>query len=311
MGRLTSGSTIRTLIAKLLFHGLDLGAEHIPRADVLIHRDPYADPLTVLQELLSALVDQPENGCPFAFDNSVHRRQLVPEPAFLDQLDDARDILGEVRAFVEWNHAERNEHILSLLWDIACDEVYIKVDEFQNIATESFDAVLAEAREFGLCLTMAHQSLKQLDDRLVSLILGNAQTQIYFRVSRQDAERLAKEPENIAKKFAGRGDEIMQEMEHKFTLAELWKKTFHNLSRLEFRKAYVMIKGVFDHPELIRTTDTPFIEQDNFPFSDEYTTLDNLDSSYKARKEKIESVLKDYAKKDKKRPESKDDEKPP
>ena len=45
------------------------------------------------------------------------------------------------------------------------------VDEFQNIATESFDSVLAEARKFGLCLTMAHQSLKQLDDKLVALIL--------------------------------------------------------------------------------------------------------------------------------------------
>lgn len=34
------------------------------------------------------------------------------------------------------------------------------VDEFQNIATESFETVLAEARKFGLCLTMALQSLK-------------------------------------------------------------------------------------------------------------------------------------------------------
>jgi len=173
------------------------------------------------------------------------------------------------------------------------------VDEFQNIATESFETVLTEARKFGLCLTMAHQSLKQLDDKLVSLILGNAQTQIYFRVSRQDAERLAKESENIVEKFARRGDELIQEPEHKFTLAELWEIAFHNLSRLEFRKAYVMIKGVFDHPELIKTMDTPFIDQESFPFSDEYTTLDNLDMSYKSRKDGIESVLKEYAKKDK------------
>ena len=71
------------------------------------------------------------------------------------------------------------------------------VDEFQNIATESFETVLAEARKFGLCLTMAHQSLKQVDDKLAALILGNAQTQVYFRVGRQDAERLAKESANI------------------------------------------------------------------------------------------------------------------
>jgi hypothetical protein len=185
------------------------------------------------------------------------------------------------------------------------------VDEFQNIATESFETVLTEARKFGLCLTMAHQSLKQLDDRLVSLILGNAQTQVYFRVSRQDAERLAKEAENIVEKMTSQDDVLVQEMEHKFTLQELWEIAFHNLSRLEFRKAYVMIKGVFDHPELIRTTDTPFIEKTEFPFSEDYSTLDNLDSSYKARKDGIEIVLKEYAKKDEKKPESKDDEKPP
>jgi type IV secretory pathway TraG/TraD family ATPase VirD4 len=52
------------------------------------------------------------------------------------------------------------------------------VDEFQNTATEAFETVLTEARKFGLCLTMAHQSLKQLDDKLVSLILGNAQLQV-------------------------------------------------------------------------------------------------------------------------------------
>ena len=53
--------------------------------------------------------------------------------------------------------------------------------------------MLAEARKFGLCLTLAHQSLKQVNDTLAALILGNAQTQVYFRVGRQDAERLAKE----------------------------------------------------------------------------------------------------------------------
>jgi hypothetical protein len=158
---------------------------------------------------------------------------------------------------------------------------------------------------------MAHQSLKQLDDRLVSLILGNAQTQVYFRVSRQDAERLAKEAENIVEKITSQDDVLVQEMEHKFTLQELWEIAFHNLSRLEFRKAYVMIKGVFDHPELIRTTDTPYIEKTDFPFSDEYATLDNLDTSYKARKEEIENTLKECAEKDKKKHESKDVEKPP
>jgi len=166
------------------------------------------------------------------------------------------------------------------------------VDEFQNIATESFETVLAEARKFGLCLTMAHQSLKQLNEKLISLILGNAQTQIYFRVSRQDAERLAKESHNIVEKLTTRDEKLMQEPEQKFTLQEMWEVAFHNLSRLEFRKAYVMIKGVLSHPELIRTSDTPFIEQSKFPFTETYRPLDNLETIYKERKREIETELK-------------------
>jgi hypothetical protein len=166
------------------------------------------------------------------------------------------------------------------------------VDEFQNIATESFETVLAEARKFGLCLTMAHQSLKQLDEKLISLILGNAQTQIYFRVSRQDAERLAKESHNIVEKLTTRDEKLMQEPEQKFTLQEMWEIAFHNLSRLEFRKAYVMIKGVLAHPELIRTSDTPFIQQSKFPFTETYRSLDNLEAIYKERKQEIEAKIK-------------------
>ena len=106
----------------------------------------------------------------------------------------------------------------------------IYADEFQNIATESFDTVLGEARKFGICLTMAHQSLKQLDDKLISLILGNAQTQVYFRVSRQDAERLSKEAMNIVEQLYERDDHLIQEPEHKFTLNEMWEVAFHNLA---------------------------------------------------------------------------------
>lgn len=106
-------------------------------------------------------------------------------------------------------------------------------DEFQNIATESFETVLTEARKFGLCLTMAHQSLKQLDDKLVALILGNAQTQVYFRVSRQDAERLAKESSNMKAQLEAKEDHLMQEPVSKFSLSEMWEVAFHNLASLQ------------------------------------------------------------------------------
>lgn len=167
------------------------------------------------------------------------------------------------------------------------------VDEFQNIATESFDTVLAEARKYGLCLTVAHQSLEQLDDKLISLILGNAQTQIYFRIARQDAERLAKESENIAEKLQLKEERLLQEPENKFTLSEMWEIAFHNLARLEFRKAYVMIKGVMEHPELIKTLDSPFAQKESFKYSLNYVSLKEMENTCKERNAGIEKLIKD------------------
>ncbi len=67
------------------------------------------------------------------------------------------------------------------------------IDEFQNFATESFIDILAEARKYKLSLTLAHQNLSQLPEKLRASILGNCGLQAYFRISRLDAELLAKE----------------------------------------------------------------------------------------------------------------------
>ncbi|MBU1023418.1 type IV secretion system DNA-binding domain-containing protein [bacterium] len=170
------------------------------------------------------------------------------------------------------------------------------VDEFQNIATDSFGTVLAEARKFALCLTMAHQSLKQLDEKLISLILSNAQTQIYFRTSRQDAERLSKETENIVKAMMDQEVDLLQVQQKKFTLQELWEIAFYNLSRLEFRQAYVMIKGAMSHPEMIKTLDNPLGMDIDFPYDDKYSSLSLLEGNVKRRRNEIEIMLKERMK---------------
>lgn len=41
--------------------------------------------------------------------------------------------------------------------------VFLYVDEFQTFATVGFEEILAEARKFGLALTLAHQNLRQLE----------------------------------------------------------------------------------------------------------------------------------------------------
>src|SRR4029077_100872 len=43
---------------------------------------------------------------------------------------------------------------------------HLSADEFQSFATESFALILSEARKYGLSLTIAHQYLDQLPDKL-------------------------------------------------------------------------------------------------------------------------------------------------
>lgn len=70
---------------------------------------------------------------------------------------------------------------------------YLYIDEFQNFATESFSVMLAEAGKYKLALILAHQNLAQLPPPLRAAILSNCGLQAYFRISRDDANLLAKE----------------------------------------------------------------------------------------------------------------------
>jgi hypothetical protein len=79
--------------------------------------------------------------------------------------------------------------------DVAAEErtpFYLYMDEFQDFSAndgsaKSLSQILSEARKFGLHLTLAHQSLSQLQTRLSGAV-GNIQTKVFFGMSRQDAE---------------------------------------------------------------------------------------------------------------------------
>lgn len=80
--------------------------------------------------------------------------------------------------------------------DIPEDErkdFYLYVDEFQNFATESFQAILSESRKYHLSLTLANQYMDQLIPEVRDAIFGNVNTIITFRVGGSDAESLEKE----------------------------------------------------------------------------------------------------------------------
>ena len=70
---------------------------------------------------------------------------------------------------------------------------YMYVDEFQSFANESFADILSEARKYKLALTVAHQYIKQMDEKVADAVFGNVGTQIMFRVGAPDAEMLEKE----------------------------------------------------------------------------------------------------------------------
>jgi hypothetical protein len=69
---------------------------------------------------------------------------------------------------------------------------HLYVDEFQNFATDSFGVVLSEARKYALTLTLAHQFLDQLPERLRLGVLGNCGSTISFRLGAQDAPTIAR-----------------------------------------------------------------------------------------------------------------------
>jgi len=70
---------------------------------------------------------------------------------------------------------------------------YLHMDEFQNITTDSISAILSEARKYKLGLTVAHQFIAQLDQKISDAIFGNVGSMAAFRVGPEDAEFLEKQ----------------------------------------------------------------------------------------------------------------------
>ncbi len=65
---------------------------------------------------------------------------------------------------------------------------FVYIDEVQRFVTSSLDSMFAEARKFGLSLTVAHQYLEQLPDTAQNAIIGNAGASIVFSCSPKDAQ---------------------------------------------------------------------------------------------------------------------------
>ncbi len=103
---------------------------------------------------------------------------------------------------------EINSHLLGMIivgkllmaalsrTDIPEDErndFYLYIDEFQNFTTDSISQILAEARKYRLCLTIAHQYIGQLSDDISKAVFGNVGSMSAFRVGAEDADFLQKQ----------------------------------------------------------------------------------------------------------------------
>ncbi|MCX7589865.1 MAG: TraM recognition domain-containing protein, partial [Patescibacteria group bacterium] len=76
-------------------------------------------------------------------------------------------------------------------------DFYLYIDEFQNFTTDSIATILSEARKYRLSLTIAHQFIAQLNEKIRDAIFGNVGSQLIFRVGIQDAEFLVKQFEPV------------------------------------------------------------------------------------------------------------------
>jgi len=72
-------------------------------------------------------------------------------------------------------------------------DFYLYVDEFQNVVTQTFENILSEARKYGLNLTIAHQYVGQIIQKVHQAVLGNVGSVITFRVGGEDAVKLKPE----------------------------------------------------------------------------------------------------------------------
>jgi len=150
---------------------------------------------------------------------------------------------------------------------------YLYIDEFQNFATDSFIETLSEARKYGLVLILAHQNLSQLPKYLQESILANCGIQIYFRLSRKDAERLAKEA------FETTGTRIKSYMitdelidYDYYSWQEEWEKYFQELQSLPNR--YFYAKHKIEGGIVLLYTPDILPPYDEFPISkEEYNEL--------------------------------------
>jgi len=69
-------------------------------------------------------------------------------------------------------------------------DFFLFVDEFQNFTTPTVASMLSEARKYRLSLTLANQSLFQLEDEIINAVLGNVGSLVTLRPGVEDYDKI-------------------------------------------------------------------------------------------------------------------------
>jgi hypothetical protein len=120
---------------------------------------------------------------------------------------------------------------------------YLYIDEFQDFAchpgaAETFSQMLSQVRKYGLHLILANQSIAQLSKGLQTA-LGNAQTIVTFRISRADAEALARVLGHVDSQEIKHESQIPTQHPIFSPLSEQWELLVQFLTKQEIRQCMV------------------------------------------------------------------------
>ncbi|MCK5285777.1 MAG: type IV secretion system DNA-binding domain-containing protein [Candidatus Pacebacteria bacterium] len=129
----------------------------------------------------------------FSFRDIIDNKKILLVNLSIGQVGEANaDLLGSMLTtkiyLAAMSRADVSTEELAKL-----PNFYLYIDEFQNLANDSFADILSQARKYKLNLTIAHQYVEQMPDVVRAAVFGNVGTMIAFRVGATDAEQLEKE----------------------------------------------------------------------------------------------------------------------
>jgi len=141
--------------------------------------------------IIRNIVGQPKST--FDFRELIEKKKILLINLSIGQVGEANaDLLGSMMStkvfLTAMNRADMTKEELS-----KAPNFYLYIDEFQNLANDSFADILSQARKYKLNLTMAHQYIEQMPDTVRAAVFGNVGSMITFRVGSIDAEIFEKE----------------------------------------------------------------------------------------------------------------------